>query len=420
MKSKLLLTFISSVFLISGCSRNPVTGEKEISLITSSQEIALGVSEYSYMQQAEGGRLADEKLNAYVQEVGRKLVEVSDRKDLPYEFVVLNNSVPNAWSLPGGKIGINRGLLLELNSEAELAAVLSHEIVHSAARHAAKHVERGLLMTGGLIGLQALMRDNQYEDVAVMAGAVGAGLLSLKYSRMAELQADSFGIKYMAAAGYDPQASVALQETFLRLSDQESPLWIAGLFATHPPTQERLTANQETSAKYSGGVWNEKEYQEAISDLKKKKSAYEDLDNGYAALKRGDHTEALSFAEKGIARFPDEAHLYNLKGKAMLLQDDFEGALKAFDQAISLNPDYFDFYLQRGLVKEQMGQSGRTDLEKSLQLLPSAQGEYALGLIHLKQGRHTNAIVHFQKAANHPSEIGEAARQQLSLLAHQK
>jgi beta-barrel assembly-enhancing protease len=416
MKSKLLLTFVSSVFLISGCSRNPVTGEKEISLISSSQEIALGVSEYGYMQQAEGGRLADEKLNAYVQEVGRKLVEVSDRKDLPYEFVVLNNSVPNAWSLPGGKIGINRGLLLELNSEAELAAVLSHEIVHSAARHAAKHVERGLLMTGGLIGLQALMRDNQYEDVAVMAGAVGAGLISLKYSRMAELQADSFGIKYMAAAGYDPQASVALQETFLRLSGQESTLWLAGLFATHPPSQERLAANQETSAKYSGGAWNEKEYQEAIADLKNRKSIYEDLDNGYAALKRGDHSEALSYAEKGIARFPDEAHLYNLKGKSLLLQDDFEGALKAFDQAISLNPDYFDFYLQRGLVKEQMGQSGRTDLEKSLQLLPSAKGEYALGLIHLKQGRHTNAIVHFTKAANHPSEIGDAAREQLALL----
>ncbi len=412
----MLLTFVSSVVLISGCSRNPVTGDKEISLISSSQEIALGVSEYGYMQQAEGGRLSDEKLNAYVQEVGRKLVEVSDREDLPYEFVVLNNSVPNAWSLPGGKIGINRGLLLELNSEAELAAVLAHEIVHSAARHAAKHMERGLLMAGGVIGLQALMRDNQYEDVAVMAGAVGAGLISLKYSRMAELQADSYGIKYMAAAGYDPQASVALQETFLRLSDQGSPMWIAGLFATHPPTQERLAANREASGSFSGGVWKEKEYAEALADLKKKKAGYEDLDNGYAALKRGDHSEALSCAEKGIARLPEEAHLYNLKGKALLLKDDFEGALKAFDQAISLNPDYFDFYLQRGLLKEQMGQSGRTDLEKSLQLLPSAKGEYALGLIHLKQGRHTNAIVHFKKAANHPSKIGEAAREQLALL----
>ena len=92
--------------------------------------------------------MIDPELTKYVNEVGQRLAAVSDRK-LPYEFVVINNSVPNAWALPGGKIAVHRGLLIELNSEAELAAVLGHEIVHAAARHGAKGMERGITPARG-------------------------------------------------------------------------------------------------------------------------------------------------------------------------------------------------------------------------------------------------------------------------------
>ena len=106
------------------------------------------------MRQAEGGDFdVLPEPTAYVNEVGKKLAAVSDRQ-LPYEFVVLNNSVPNAWALPGGKIAVNRGLLTELRSEAELAAVLGHEIVHAAARHGAKAQERGTLPQVGLAAAQ--------------------------------------------------------------------------------------------------------------------------------------------------------------------------------------------------------------------------------------------------------------------------
>src|SRR5690606_25176757 len=118
------------------------------------QEIKMGEQYYSPTKQSEGGEfdvLPD--LTAYVNEVGQKLAAVADRQ-LPYEFVVLNNPVPNAWALPGGKIAVNVGLLAELKNEAELAAVIGHEIVHAAARHGAKAQERGTIMQVGLAAAQ--------------------------------------------------------------------------------------------------------------------------------------------------------------------------------------------------------------------------------------------------------------------------
>ena len=127
---------------LSACVINPVTGDRELALISADQEIAIGEQQYEPSQQMQGGEYAlDPELTAYVASVGRKLAAVSDRA-LPYEFVVLNSSVPNAWALPGGKIAVNRGLLTELDSEAELAAVLGHEIVHAAARHGALAMQR--------------------------------------------------------------------------------------------------------------------------------------------------------------------------------------------------------------------------------------------------------------------------------------
>lgn len=405
----------------SGCGTNPVTGESELQFISENQEIQLGEQEYLYLQQAEGGELvADPKLQQYVADVGNRLAIESDRPYLPYEFVVLNNSIPNAWALPGGKIAINRGLLLELENEAELAAVLSHEIVHSAARHGAQQMEKGILMGVGILGIEGLMHDHKYEDVVVGGAIVGAGLVAMKYSRQAELEADRYGIKYMSKAGYDPLAAVALQETFLRLEKERSSLWEGGLFSTHPPSIERLEANRVTAAEYPKGRLGEKEYAKAIKGLKATELAYRDLDDGYAALQRGQFAEALEFAESGMQIVPYEAHLYNLQGKALRMQGDWQGAMHAFSEAIRYNPEYFDFYLQRGLLKLKLGDymSARADLLRSEQLLPSAQGEYALGMIALHNGQRRQAVIHFQRAARNPSDVGRAAREQLHRLSH--
>src|SRR5262245_15155681 len=129
--ARLTLFAIALCTLLSACGVNPVTGKKEIQFVSEAQEKEIGEKNYSPARQGEGGDLTVlPDLTNYVSSVGKKLAAVADRQ-LPYEFVVLNNSVPNAWALPGGKIAVNRGLLYELNSESELAAVLGHEIVHA-------------------------------------------------------------------------------------------------------------------------------------------------------------------------------------------------------------------------------------------------------------------------------------------------
>ena len=198
-----------------------MTGDRELALVSADQEIAIGEQQYAPSQQMQGGEYAlDPELTTYVAGVGQKLAAVSDRQ-LPYEFVVLNSSVPNAWALPGGKIAVNRGLLTELNSEAELAAVLGHEIVHAAARHGALAMQRGLLLQGALLATQVAAQRSDYGGLTVGAASLGAQLLTMRNSREAELESDLYGMRYMAAAGYDPSAAVTLQETFVRLSEQQ-------------------------------------------------------------------------------------------------------------------------------------------------------------------------------------------------------
>ncbi|MFZ1547417.1 MAG: M48 family metalloprotease, partial [Candidatus Nitrotoga sp.] len=123
-KSLSLLLVASLTLLISACGTNPVTKKKEFQFVSESQEISIGQQNYAPARQSQGGDyVIDPELTAYVQSVGDKLAAVSDRK-LPYEYAIINDSIPNAWAMPGGKIAFNRGLLYELNSEAELAAVM--------------------------------------------------------------------------------------------------------------------------------------------------------------------------------------------------------------------------------------------------------------------------------------------------------
>ncbi|MCW8920959.1 MAG: M48 family metalloprotease, partial [Sedimenticola sp.] len=235
------LLSLTLIVAVTGCATNPVTGENELALVSEASELKIGQSQYQPSRQMQGGDYQlDPALISYVQGVGQRLAAVSDRK-LPYEFVVLNDSTPNAWALPGGKIAVNRGLLLELDNEAELAAVLGHEIVHAAARHGAQGIERGLVLQGVLLAAGVATRDSDYSQLAVGAAAVGANLINQGYSRGAELEADLYGMTYMARAGYDPMAAVGLQETFVRLSKDRKENWLSGMFASHPPS---LTAEE--------------------------------------------------------------------------------------------------------------------------------------------------------------------------------
>src|SRR5262245_35875385 len=330
---------------LTGCGVNPVTGKKELQFVSEAQELQIGEQNYAPTQQSEGGQMTVlPDLTAYVNEIGQKLAAVSDRK-LPYEFVVLNNSVPNAWALPGGKIAVNRGLLTELQNEAELAALLGHEIVHAAARHGAKAQERGTIMQAGMaaaqIGAAIGGLDAGLANVVLGGAGVGAQMIQQTYGRDQELESDHYGMKYMKLAGYDPAGAVSLQETFVRLSNESGAKhdgWLEGLFASHPPSTERVEKNKQTAAELGlGGDAGAERYKASLQSLMKVNSAYDKHDQAIAAVRKKDFAQAKNLSQEAVKLFPREGRFQQTLGEISLAQNQPQEALGYFSKAIELD-----------------------------------------------------------------------------------
>ncbi len=423
MMRKLFLVFALCSATLYGCATNPVTGKRELGLVPKSYELQIGKKQYLPSRQMQGGDyVVDPELTKYVNGVGQRLAAVSDRK-LPYEFVVLNNSVPNAWALPGGKIAVNRGLLTELNNEAELAAVLGHEIVHAAARHGAKGMERGILLQGAVAVAGIASQGSSYANLAVQGSQIAAGLINQKYGRNAELESDLYGMKYMSRAGYDPRAAISLQEVFVRLSEGQETDWLSGLFSSHPPSQQRVEANRATAKTLpESGELGEQRYKDKIARIIRTEDNYHAFDEGSKALSEGNAKEALSLAQQAIRGEPNEGHFHALVGDVYMKQQQYQNALKSYNKAVGLNNEFFYFYVQRGLNKQKMGDQhgARTDLERSTKLLPTAPALNALGDMSLAQGNLPKAMQFFKDASASNSESGrQAARSFVKLDMHQ-
>lgn len=408
-----------ALFALTGCGTNPVTGKKELQFISEASELQLGAKEYAPTRQSQGGDLKVlPELSAYVNEVGQKLAAVSDRK-LPYEFTVLNSSVPNAWALPGGKIAVNRGLLTELDNEAELAAVLGHEIVHAAARHGAKAQERGLLLQAGMVAAQigVAMSDAGAAagNLLVQGAGVGAALISTKYGRDAELESDLYGMRYMQRAGYDLRGAVTLQEKFVKLSEASgrNQNWLEGLFASHPPSPERVARNQATLAELGNpdGDLGAERYAARIKPLLVLKPAYDKHDEALALAQKKDFAGAQKLAAEAVRLVPREARFHQLQGDVALAQKKPRTALGYYEKAIALDEGYFASHLGAGVARYKLGEGdrGEAQLTRSTELLPTAPAFYYLGSIAKDAGDRQRAMEYFRAAAGSKSELGQQA-----------
>ena len=416
---RLCVAVVSLAALLSGCGVNPVTGKKEIQFVSEAQELQIGEKNYAPTRQGEGGDLTVlPELTNYVNGVGQKLAAVADRK-LPYEFVVLNNSVPNAWALPGGKIAVNRGLLTELKNESELAAVLGHEIVHAAARHGAKAQERGTMMQIGMqaaqIGAGMAGLDANVANLALQGAGVGLQMVQMKYGRDQELESDHYGMKYMKLAGYDLAGAVSLQETFVRLSGaggQKQQNWMEGLFASHPPSQERVDKNKKTAAALgSGGELGVESYAAATKKLMEMKPAYDKADQAVAAAQKKDFSTAKSLVAEAVKAVPNEGSFRVLQGQIALAEKQPQAAAGHFDKAMQLSPNYYASFLGAGVAQTQLGNKERAEqyLSRSVHLLPTAPAVYQLGNIARDRGDTEAARQFYQAAATSQSAIGQAA-----------
>ena len=249
MKARLTTASMLTACALTACATNPATGKKQLSLMSEAQEVQLGQQADPEIKR-EMGVYSDAALQQYVQNVGLKLAAASERPNLPWHFTIVDVPAVNAFAIPGGYIYITRGILPFLNSEAQLAGVLGHEIGHVTARHSATQYTTQASAGIGLALLSILVPQTQpFQGLAQQA----AGLLLLKYSRDDELQADSLGVRYATRAGWDPAALKQMLTTLQRLDEASGsrkgvPNWLS----THPAAADRVQKVDAAIAEASG------------------------------------------------------------------------------------------------------------------------------------------------------------------------
>jgi predicted Zn-dependent protease len=223
-------------FFVVSCATNPATGGKMLSLVSESQEIQMG-QQFSQEVEASMPLVDDAELQAYVEGVGLALAAVSERPDLPWSFRVVDDPVVNAFALPGGPVYVTRGILAHFSSEAEMAAVLGHEIGHITARHSVEQISRAQLAGIGLAVGSMLSR-----DVARYSGLASQGLqvLFLSFGRDDERESDMLSVRYAGRVDYDVRESVTMHEKLDRIGDLSNGGGIPSWLSTHPSSEDRI------------------------------------------------------------------------------------------------------------------------------------------------------------------------------------
>lgn len=257
--------------LTGGCSTNPATGEQQFTaLMPAQQERQIGAQEHQKIVQ-QYGIYEDQGLQAYLQQVGQRVTQKTERPDVRYSFYLLDTPMVNAFALPGGYIYMTRGLMALANSEAELASVLAHETGHITARHSAERYSRGVVTLLGAAVLSTAIGDSNVSD----ALGLGTDLYMKSYSRGQENEADMLGTRYLSRAGYDARAMADFLRNMqadgvleARLQGQDEGGGLADYMSTHPATQERVTRSVAEAAKYPpGGSVGREDYLRRISGM---------------------------------------------------------------------------------------------------------------------------------------------------------
>lgn len=418
-----ILSFIVLILsFLSGCAVNPATGKSELAFYSMSEqeEVSLGKKAFPEAIQRMQGEYDDQRLKEYVMVVGMRLAKVSHRPNLAYAFKVVNDSSPNAFAMPGGNIAITRGLLVALENEAQLAAVLGHELGHVTARHSVQNLQRGILVNMGLQILSVSSSGTSYSGVARQAGQIAGSILDSSYSREQEREADRLGIDYMVKAQYSPKGAVELQEFLAKKSGEGESPWMQGLFRTHPFSKERMRDNQyyidnkyswaENDAAYAAGAGD---FQRAMAPLMKTREAYGDYDKAKEKEQAKDLAGAIALYEQAVHKAPDQGLLQSALGMAHLRNNSHGEAKKCLTKAVQLDGDYYESHFGLGylFLKENNPALAKEHLQKSMKLMPNLGSAFYLAESYEKTGEIAKAqALYGQVAAADPGgNLGRSA-----------
>jgi len=247
MKNQFILICLSASLLFAGsCAVNPVTGKKQIVLMSESQEIAMGADADPQIV-AQYGLYENKVLQDFITQKGNEMAAVSHRPDLKYEFKIVDSEILNAFAVPGGYVYFTRGIMAHFNNEAEFAGVLGHEIGHITARHSVSQQSKAILGQVGLIGSMILV-----PQIAQFAEPLsqGLGLLFLKFGRDAERQSDDLGVEYSSKIGYDAKEMAGFFNTLERQRVGTESAELPDFMSTHPNPGDRNIAVAKLSEEW--------------------------------------------------------------------------------------------------------------------------------------------------------------------------
>lgn len=405
--------------LFSSCAVNPVTGQSQLMLLSEADEIAMGKEVYPnalWGGEGGGGEYRDERLKAYLKGLVLNIHKASHRPNLPVDFAIQDSSVPNAWAIPGYVV-MTRGLLANLNNEAEFVYVMGHEMGHVSARHSASQMSKGMLTQMLLGGAGIALAGTDYSDAALTLGSLGGSLLLLKYSRSDELEADRLGVQYMTRLGYDSHNALNAQRNiekigndYVRSIGQEpsEQSFFQDLLSTHPRTSVRVEEmqniiNSTPRQQIRGDGTNRQQFQSATADIRKMHSVYTNYyDKGVRSLKKDNLPEATGYAQKALAQDQKRAPFHALNGFIMLKRKNYSEAEKSFQQALRIDPSYQPAV--RGMGAKSYFQGNYTEsvqyLRRSLTLFPEDLSSfYFLGMSYYRTRSYQNAIAYLKPFA---------------------
>lgn len=414
----LWLLSLSTVSLaLPGCAVDPVTGKKQLVLMSEEQEITLDQQQSPHQFSMDYGTCQDKELNAYISGVGMAVAATSHRPDMPYSFRGVNAAYVNAYAFPGGSIAVTRGILAELENEAELAALLGHEIGHVNARHTAERMTKGTLLQVALAGGSAYLGSGEYASYTPYLetiGGLGASALLASYSRDDEREADRLAVQYMVAAGHNPDGMEGLMNVLVAKS-KHTPNALELMFATHPMSRERLDNARELTARHYAEQRQRnvrrQRYMDNTASVRRLKPVLLKLQDGagsmaakkfseaeiafaaalaqapddYAALLMmakckmalKKNAEARRYARQAQNVYPGEAQAVQVSGISALADQKFSVAYEEFDRYATLLPGNGQITFLKGISLDGMGKKEMAARHYQTYLQSVSQGEAA-------------------------------------------
>ncbi len=385
-----------------GCQVNPVTGKKEFSLVSQNQEIAMGNAYHPDIVFMYDGEYQDAELKQYLGSIVMRLNEVSHRSEMAVDFTVLNTSMINAFAIPG-HVYATRGFLAELQNEGQFAAVMGHELAHVSCGHSAKNMTQQMVTSAGLGVLSTMMEDDSAtSQVVIMGSQFSIALMGFSYSRQHEHQADRVGTYYMALAGWDPQASISMQE-LLGSFHEEKPSFLDKYLSTHPATEDRiLDINRviyEKDLKNAGLIQGDGLYEARwrgrLAGLYESSEAFEAYDKATELFSKEDLPNALKAVGTAIKMDPSRAPFYRLKGDILSAQNLYNQAENAYKGALQRDPRYVPANTGLGEVALQRDRFAQAESQFAIAAHGNPGGMtplYGLGLSRYHQGKFKACI----------------------------